>query len=112
MKASIGGSKPRFRIQPRTCARWTWNSTTPIHSADLHPESYERLLLDALAGEASLFTRADEVETAWGLIDPILEYWDAQKTPLSTYEPGSWGPAEADEMITLDGRSWSRWQKH
>jgi len=116
-------------LQPDEGIHWRFEAKVPDTAADMRsvdmefhyadsfgktsiPESYERLLLDALAGEASLFTRADEVETAWGLIDPILEYWDAQKTPLSTYEPGSWGPAEADEMITLDGRSWSRWQKH
>jgi glucose-6-phosphate 1-dehydrogenase len=59
-----------------------------------------------------LFTRADEAETAWSLIDPILEAWDSQKTPLAVYESGSWGPFEADEMIARDGRSWSRWQGH
>ena len=71
------------------------------------PESYERLLLDALQGDASLFTRADEVETAWSLIDPILQAWETDQTPpLAVYEPGSWGPADADAMLARDGRKW------
>ena len=71
------------------------------------PEAYERLLLDAIQGDASLFTRADEVETAWGLIDPILSTWDSDRaTPLAVYAPNSWGPAEADSLLTRDGRRW------
>lgn len=73
------------------------------------PEAYERLLLDVLTDDASLFTRADEVETAWGLIDPILRAWEAQKQPPAFYEPGSWGPAEADELLARDKRKWSTW---
>lgn len=75
------------------------------------PESYERLLLDVLTGDASLFTRADEVETAWGWIDPILHEWEkpSGKPLLAFYEPGSWGPAEADELLAKDGRKWSTW---
>ena len=71
------------------------------------PESYERLLLDALQGDASLFTRADEVEMAWSLIDPILQTWEAHQTPpLAGYPAGSWGPAEADTLLARDGRAW------
>jgi glucose-6-phosphate 1-dehydrogenase len=71
------------------------------------PEAYERLLLDALQGDASLFTRADEVEMAWGLIDPILQAWETnQAPPLVTYEIGSWGPVEAKVLLTKDGRDW------
>jgi glucose-6-phosphate 1-dehydrogenase len=73
------------------------------------PESYERLLLDTMTGDASLFTRADEVETAWGLIDPIISAWEAQKQPLAFYEPGTWGPSEADALLARDGRAWSTW---
>ena len=73
------------------------------------PEAYERLLLDIVTGDASLFTRADEVETAWGLIDPILRAWDSQKQPLAFYEPGSWGPKEADELLAQEKRKWSAW---
>jgi glucose-6-phosphate 1-dehydrogenase len=71
------------------------------------PEAYERLLLDALQGDASLFTRADEVEKAWSLIDPIVQAWETEQTPrLSVYEPGSWGPVEADALLAKDGRKW------
>ncbi len=75
------------------------------------PEAYERLLLDVLSGDASLFTRADEVETAWGLIDPILQVWEdaSGKQPLAFYEPNSWGPSEADELLAREGRMWSTW---
>lgn len=75
------------------------------------PESYERLLLDTISGDAALFTRADEVETAWGIIDPILKAWDdsSGKQPLASYEPGSWGPSEADELLARDKRKWSTW---
>ncbi len=71
------------------------------------PESYERLLLDALQGDAALFTRADEVETAWSLIDPILHTWETHQTPpLAVYKPGSWGPPEGYDLLSRDGRRW------
>jgi glucose-6-phosphate 1-dehydrogenase len=71
------------------------------------PEAYETLLLDVLEGDASLFIRSDEVESAWALIDPILEEWaTAKKPPLASYEPGSWGPADADLLLAADGRRW------
>ena len=71
------------------------------------PESYERLLLDALQGDASLFTRADEVETAWSLIDPILQTWETHQTPpLALYKPESWGPPEGYDLLARDGRRW------
>ncbi len=71
------------------------------------PEAYERLLLDILNGDAALVTRADEVETAWGIIDPILQAWETQKQALAFYEPGTWGPKEADELLAREGRKWS-----
>ena len=71
------------------------------------PDAYERLLLDALQGDASLFARADEIELAWGLSDPILAGWARPDAPpLAVYEPGSWGPAEADALLAQDGRAW------
>jgi len=75
------------------------------------PEAYERLLLDTISGDASLFTRADEVETAWSLIDPILQVWETNMDPQppAFYEPGSWGPTKADELLAQDGRKWSTW---
>jgi glucose-6-phosphate 1-dehydrogenase len=71
------------------------------------PEAYERLLLDALEGDASLFARADEVEAAWAICDPILEEWQrSDKPPLHVYEPGLWGPEESTAWMAVQGRQW------
>ncbi|TWU23535.1 glucose-6-phosphate dehydrogenase [Bythopirellula polymerisocia] len=71
------------------------------------PEAYERLLLDALEGDASLFARADEVEAAWKICDPILEAWEAKDKPtLFMYDPGFWGPEECLDWMTAQGRQW------
>jgi glucose-6-phosphate 1-dehydrogenase len=79
---------------------------TDIYSGTL-PDAYERLLLDALAGDASLFTRSDSIEAAWKLIDPIIQGWVKQNVPaLTSYKVGSWGPAEADQLIDGDGNVW------
>lgn len=71
------------------------------------PDAYERLLLDALQGDASLFTRADQTEESWKIIDPIIEGLHSSQAPdLFEYEPGTWGPPEADSFMTRDGRAW------
>ena len=71
------------------------------------PVAYERLLLEAISGDATLFTRADEIELAWKIIDPILEEWQGDEAPnCHLYSPGSWGPEEAKEFIQQDGRNW------
>jgi glucose-6-phosphate 1-dehydrogenase len=71
------------------------------------PEAYERLLLDALEGDASLFARADEVEAAWSICDPILEEWaQNDKPPMLTYEPAMWGPQESTQWMAAQGREW------
>jgi len=73
------------------------------------PEAYERLLLDALQGDASLFARSDGIELSWKIIDPIIQGWSTKDAPpLQIYERGSWGPAGADELTGRDGRSWIR----
>ncbi len=73
------------------------------------PDAYERLLLDALTGDASLFTRNDEIEQAWMIIDPFISGFAAdQSPPPAEYTPGSWGPSEAEEFIQRDGRDWLR----
>ncbi|MEV7997036.1 glucose-6-phosphate dehydrogenase [Streptomyces sp. NPDC086077] len=71
------------------------------------PEAYERLILDVLLGDANLFPRHQEVEESWKILDPIEGYWAADGRPAQ-YVAGSWGPAEADEMLARDGRSWRR----
>jgi glucose-6-phosphate 1-dehydrogenase len=71
------------------------------------PDAYQRLLLDALAGDATLFARRDEIEAAWELIDSILASWQsADVSPLLNYERGSWGPEAADTLLEQDGRHW------
>ena len=70
------------------------------------PEAYQRLLLDAMLGDATLFARRDEVEAAWTLITPILEAWAAGGEP-EPYPAGSWGPKGADDLLTREGRSWA-----
>jgi glucose-6-phosphate 1-dehydrogenase len=69
------------------------------------PEAYERLILDAMRGDATLFTRNDEVDAQWSIIDPILKAWDAGSPRLTEYEAGTPGPGAADELIG-DGRHW------
>jgi len=71
------------------------------------PEAYERLLLDALSGDASLFTRSDGIEAAWRLMDPIIRHVEAPDgSPVAAYKKGSWGPKEADDFLERTGRSW------
>jgi glucose-6-phosphate 1-dehydrogenase len=76
-------------------------------SGALMPDSYERLLLDALSGDASLFARSDEIVLAWKLIDQIRCGWLGDAAPpLQQYAPGSWGPGDADHLLGRDGRWW------
>ncbi len=74
------------------------------------PDAYETLLLDCMIGDASLFTRDDEVERAWEILDPILQAWgaDGQGGPLHFYAAGTWGPPASDDMLERDRRAWRR----
>lgn len=72
------------------------------------PDAYERLLVDVLKGDASLFTRGDAHELAWELVDKIIAGWESDSAPpLVPYDPGSWGPAESTRLIAHEGYSWS-----
>ncbi len=72
------------------------------------PEAYERLLLDALLGDAGLFPRSDSIERSWAIVDPVLAGWQSDRAlPLALYDRDTWGPVEADELLDLDGRHWS-----
>jgi glucose-6-phosphate 1-dehydrogenase len=71
------------------------------------PEAYERLLLDAIHGDATLYARGDWVEQAWTILDPVLQTWQQPGAgPLALYPAGSWGPREADALIGRDGGAW------
>jgi len=72
------------------------------------PDAYQRLLLDAIVGDASLFIRSDAIAYSWRLIDPILKAWENDGVPLASYEPGSWGPAEAEALLASDDHAWLR----
>ncbi|TML98309.1 MAG: glucose-6-phosphate dehydrogenase [Actinobacteria bacterium] len=72
------------------------------------PEAYERLILDAMLGDATLFTRIDEVEEQWSLVDAIVAAWARDRPAFPNYPAGTWGPTGADELMERDGRSWRR----
>ena len=103
MQSKVPGAS--VRIQP---VKMDFRYGTSFGKAS--PEAYERLLLDAMAGDATLFARRDEVEEAWRFIDDIEEAWhsEANESGLFLYPAGSWGPAEADQLIEKDGRAWRR----
>jgi glucose-6-phosphate 1-dehydrogenase len=71
------------------------------------PEAYERLVLDAMIGDGTLFIRGDEAETSWALYTPVLKYWRSQgRKGMESYAAGSWGPPGADELLTSRGHLW------
>ena len=70
-------------------------------------DAYERLLLDAVSGDASLFTRSDEIELSWAVVDPYIEAWETElASQLYPYQRGTWGPSAADQFVG-DNRTWS-----
>lgn len=73
-------------------------------------EAYDRLLLDCMFGDQTLFTRSDEVEAAWRVVTPALATWESATDPalVPQYEAGTWEPHEAELMINRDGRRWRR----
>jgi glucose-6-phosphate 1-dehydrogenase len=85
----------------------------PVHMEFLYgtsfmsqsPEAYERLIMDAMRGDATLFTRNDEVEAQWRICDPIVQVWESTPGPLPQYEAGSQGPAEAEQLL-INGNHW------
>ena len=90
-------------------ARFHYNES---FGEDPVPEAYERLLLDAMHGDASLFVRSDAIELAWRLIDPLTRAWEegspGTAPPLASYLPFTWGPDEAEALLVRDGRAWMR----
>ena len=69
------------------------------------PEAYEKLIMDVMRGDATLFTRNDEVEAQWRIMDPVVQRWESEPGPLPQYEAGSAGPSEADDLLA-DGDTW------
>jgi glucose-6-phosphate 1-dehydrogenase len=99
MSAKVPG--PRMKVEPvHMRFNYAEEFQEPI------PEAYERLILDAILGEAALFARADEVEAAWRLITPILQAWAASQEGPFPYKAGDWGPAAGDQLIRSSGRKW------
>jgi glucose-6-phosphate 1-dehydrogenase len=70
------------------------------------PDAYERLLIDCMMGDQSLFTRSDEIEASWKYVTNILDLWRSERMPIAHYDIGSWGPQEAAEMLHKDGKHW------
>src|SRR5438067_6294581 len=103
MQAKMPGTS--FRIE---AVKMDFHYGTSFGKAS--PEAYERLLLDAMSGDATLFARRDEVEEAWAFVDPIENAWGAKENAprLFDYPAGSWGPEEADELLAQEGRAWRR----
>lgn len=113
-----------LRIQPDEGASLKFVAKVPGPNVDLRtvsmdfaygssflkasPEAYERLLLDALLGDSTLFARGDEVETAWDIVDEVLGAWATTQADFPNYEAGSWGPDAADDLMARDGRRWRR----
>jgi glucose-6-phosphate 1-dehydrogenase len=101
MSAKMPGSS--LRIEP---VKMDFHYGTSFGKAT--PEAYERLLLDAMSGDPTLFARRDEVEEAWKFVDAIHAAWATRSDDLAFYPSGSWGPGEADELITRHASTWRR----
>lgn len=99
--AKIPGSRKRLQ-DVRMDFRYGTAFATPT------PEAYERLLLDVILGDPSLFTRTDGVESAWRFVDRILEHWQTTPIPPAQYAAGTWGPSEANALLAKDGAKWRR----
>jgi len=101
MSAKMPGSS--LRIEP---VKMDFHYGTSFGKAT--PEAYERLLLDAMSGDPTLFARRDEVEQAWKFVDAIRAAWDEDKEDPVLYSAGKWGPTEADDLIKAAGATWRR----
>lgn len=123
----IVGAQPNmliFRIQPREAISLSVSTKRPGMQYQIHPvqmdfeysesfdtklpEAYERLLLDVMRGDSTLFTRSDELETAWKFVTPVLNAWEQCPDPPELYTAGTWGPKGAMQLLSRSGRSWRR----
>jgi glucose-6-phosphate 1-dehydrogenase len=102
LKISSKPPGPRMRVRPVEMD-FTYDSSFGVGS----PEAYERLLLDAMRGDATLFIRNDEIEEAWDLLAPMLESWNSPNPPpVHEYAVGTWGPSAADDLLKPLGHRW------
>jgi glucose-6-phosphate 1-dehydrogenase len=113
-----------LHIQPDEGVSLTFNAKVPGHGVTIRtvrmdflyggafrtglPEAYERLIHDCMLGDAILFTRADEIEEQWALVDAMRAPWQREQPQFPNYAAGAWGPVAADELLHRDGRSWRR----
>jgi glucose-6-phosphate 1-dehydrogenase len=105
MSLAIGAKVPGLGVSIRTVHMdFLYGSTF----REGLPEAYERLVLDAMLGDATLFTRADEIEEQWAIVDAITAAWKRDRPSFPNYPAGTWGPPSADELLHRDGRSWRR----
>ena len=123
MTASLGQNAIVIRVQPDEGVLIRFGSKVPGSAMEVRdvnmdfsysesfteesPEAYERLILDALLDESSLFPTNEEVELSWEILDPILEAWEENGQP-EEYPAGTWGPKAADQMLALNGHTWRR----
>jgi glucose-6-phosphate 1-dehydrogenase len=101
------GKRPGPDLRTRTVDMdFSYGSSFGVTSSD----AYDRLLVDCMLGDQTLFTRADEVEEAWRLVTPALTAWESPTDPslVPQYEAGTWEPTEAEQLINRDGRRWRR----
>jgi glucose-6-phosphate 1-dehydrogenase len=98
---SIGAKIPGTRMAIRTVNMEFLYGTAFLSQS---PEAYERLIIDAMRGDATLFTRNDEVEAQWSICDPIVKTWEATPGPLPQYQAGSQGPPEAAGLLLGDSQ--------
>jgi len=121
---ALVGAQPNklvFRIQPSESIKLSFSTKRPGMQYQIHPvtmdfnyrtftqplpEAYERLLLDVLRGDSTLFMRSDELEAAWQFVTPILDFWSQKKVVPEPYRSGTWGPRAADDLLRNDGRHW------
>jgi glucose-6-phosphate 1-dehydrogenase len=119
------GARPNtlvFRIQPSESISLSFSTKRPGMQYQIHPvtmdfnyentfkqmlpEAYERLLLDVLRGDSTLFLRTDELEAAWHFVTPVLDFWSEKQIVPEPYRAGTWGPRAADSLLWTDGRQW------
>lgn len=120
-ECGLVGSRPNslvFRIQPEESITLSCSVKRPGYQYHLEPqrlkyqyphgmaEAYERLLLDVLRGDSTLFTRSDELEAAWRFVQPVLDHWESADHQPEFYQVGTWGPQAAMRMLKSSGRKW------